>query len=728
MSVCGGRIGKLQKGSSFFSVPPPYTRTFFSFHPPSFSAFSVTSPNYRSLLRTQQVFCSIQIANESRRRARYTGAGWYNGDSYVSRYNTLQVREDDIFEFLNRKKLEYYESGGEIILKYCPNCHDHKNSPDNLNKLYVSKENGTFFCHRCRSKGSWFDFKRDHGAGRNDIGPVMQVKEKPKDQGPLPTIPANTSKEYIDNLWTKRFSGVLRVLCGKHYEGTDDNGALYADTKPRHIKPEVLKKYQVGCTTRTFASETGPRLHTCITFPWIEPKGADDYDHPNSLDSEQETVRIKLRSVTDKSKQRLEPKGGGWGFFGWHTVPDDAKEIVLTEGEYDAMAVYQETGIPSISLPNGAASLPNNLIPRLERFPKIYLWMDDDVPGQEGATLFSTKLGRTRCYVVKSKDGQAEGPKDANEALIEGKDFKHLLSKAAIKSHAQIATFKDIASDIFTLMSDPDHNAGVPLVDFPKFHRILGGHRRGELTVFSGETGCGKTTFLSQLTVSLAKQNVATLWGSFEIKNTQLARKMLLQLTQTTEEEVVEQWDQVSQQFQDLPIYFMKFFGSSDVYEVLDAMSDACYAHDVTHIVLDNLQFMLSGMEKSLGRNATKFDLQDIAIEEFRKFATRNNVHVTVVIHPRKQYGTEMLGSSTVYGSVKSVQEADNVVIIQKSRKEPEFRSLTVEKNRYNGNTGRVTLRFNQNTLSFTDAFPSDDVDESTDDEAEQDNGSSDEM
>eukprot|EP00957_Ditylum_brightwellii_P207997 15355454-Ditylum_brightwellii.AAC.1 len=70
------------------------------------------------------------------------------------------------------------------------------------------------------------------------------------------------------------------------------------------------------------------------------------------------TRRIKARSLTDKSQQRLDPPGGGWGLFGWHTVPDDATSLVITEGEYDAMAVYQATGKPAVSLPNGCRSLP----------------------------------------------------------------------------------------------------------------------------------------------------------------------------------------------------------------------------------------------------------------------------------------------------------------------------------------------------------------------------------
>jgi hypothetical protein len=56
---------------------------------------------------------------------------------------------------------------------------------------------------------------------------------------------------------------------------------------------------------------------------------------------------------------------------------------VITEGEYDAMAVHQETGLPAISLPNGCRSLPVELLPLLERFEDIYLWMDNDIPGQE---------------------------------------------------------------------------------------------------------------------------------------------------------------------------------------------------------------------------------------------------------------------------------------------------------------------------------------------------------
>ena len=75
--------------------------------------------------------------------------------------------------------------------------------------------------------------------------------------------------------------------------------------------------------------------------------------------------------------------GGDWGLFGLHAVPGDAAELVITEGEYDAMAVYQATGRAAVSLPNGAASLPPAVLPLLERFKRIFLWCDgDEVPAR----------------------------------------------------------------------------------------------------------------------------------------------------------------------------------------------------------------------------------------------------------------------------------------------------------------------------------------------------------
>ena len=45
--------------------------------------------------------------------------------------------------------------------------------------------------------------------------------------------------------------------------------------------------------------------------------------------------------------------------------------MVVTEGELDAMSVYQETGRAAISLPFGSQSLQPDLVKRLERFQVV---------------------------------------------------------------------------------------------------------------------------------------------------------------------------------------------------------------------------------------------------------------------------------------------------------------------------------------------------------------------
>lgn len=49
------------------------------------------------------------------------------------------------------------------------------------------------------------------------------------------------------------------------------------------------------------------------------------------------------------------------------------------------------------------------------------------------------------------------------------------------------------ALKIFLEMSTPHQILGVQSNSFPSFNKLLGGHRKGELTILTGSTGIGKT-------------------------------------------------------------------------------------------------------------------------------------------------------------------------------------------------------------------------------------------
>jgi twinkle protein len=196
------------------------------------------------------------------------------------------------------------------------------------------------------------------------------------------------------------------------------------------------------------------------------------------------------------------------------------------------------------------------------------------------------------------------------------------------------------------------------------------------------------------------------MWGSFEIKNTRLIQKLLQQYSRKPlpngQPDAPAILHQLADRFSSLPMYFMKFHGGSDLDDVLDAMEYAVYVNDVEHIILDNLQFMIS--RNSLNKSFDKFDIQDTAIEKFRKFATSHNVHISLVVHPRKEDEAAKLSMSSIYGSAKATQEADTVMILQSDNTAGRQRKyIEVKKNRYDGTLGFCPLHFDRLSARYED-------------------------
>ena len=93
-------------------------------------------------------------------------------------------------------------------------------------------------------------------------------------------------------------------------------------------------------------------------------------------------------------------------------------------------------------------------------------------------------------------------------------------------------------------------------------------------------------------------------------------------------------------------------------------------------------------------------------IHKFRKFATLHNVHVTLVMHPRKE-SEDLLSCNSIFGGAKATQEADNVLFLQEEAITERIKRkyVQVAKNRFSGNLGEVPLIFNSQTLTFSKKY-----------------------
>ena len=74
----------------------------------------------------------------------------------------------------------------------------------------------------------------------------------------------------------------------------------------------------------------------------------------------------------------------------------------------------------------------------------------------------------------------------------------------------------------------------------------------------------------------------------------------------------LDRFDEFADSFEQLPMSFLRFHGPVPIKKVMDVMSHACYVHDITHIIVDNLQFMMHYSYTGAGgsSNFDRFQLQ----------------------------------------------------------------------------------------------------------------------
>jgi twinkle protein len=383
--------------------------------------------------------------------------------------------------------------------------------------------------------------------------------------------------------------------------------------------------------------------------------------------------------------------------FGWDTV-NDQNELCVTDNELDAIAVYQCTGMPAVAMVTIEGLLPLEVINELKKFNNIYFWPSHNSYLISCVAKPVSKF--TQCYIINScyrnNDNSKRGPL---EALNRGYDINDIIKNADSMNHKKLLNFRQLNKCVYSEFLNSDKVAGIKWKRFNELTKCLKGFRAGELTILTGPTGSGKTTLMSELSLDLCQQGVSTLWGSFEISNVRLAKILLKQFSGQNLDINLSHYDYWSEKFQKLPFYFMDFHGQVDIKNVIDVMEHSVKFSDVQHVIIDNLQFMIGSSYRGFDES---FHAQNSVFAEFRRFATTHGVHVTVIIHPRKEDDEKLLTTASLFGSAKAGQEADNVLILQAQAHK---RFLQVTKNRFCGDVGKISLKFDSNSLTFSGFF-----------------------
>lgn len=350
-----------------------------------------------------------------------------------------------------------------------------------------------------------------------------------------------------------------------------------------------------------------------------------------------ELVNIKYR---DSNKNFKLHSGAQLIPYGIDVATDNSDdELVIVEGEMDALSFY-EVGIKTaISVPNGA-SKGSQKLEWLEEFidffegKKIYIATDMDEAGISLRNELARRIGKDRCWII-------EFPyKDANDTLVHG-GSDALVQCYNCASQLPVDGIDDansVRGDILSLYdtgTPKGYDTGYEMDSEFLWHP-------GQVTLVTGIPGHGKSTWLKNIIYRLANRHgLRSFIYSAEEANAAFALTDLIQIatgksffeskysSRITKEEVEEQIPFMNDHFK-----FYKLHDNDLTIEgILDKAKWMIKRFGINVMVIDNM----STVEKSMSSQTdTRHHQIKNMMNDISRFARNYDVHVFLVAHPKK--------------------------------------------------------------------------------------------
>ena len=384
-----------------------------------------------------------------------------------------------------------------------------------------------------------------------------------------------------------------------------------------------------------------------------------------------------------------------------------SKTVTITEGELDAMSVYQmmhnpKYSNPVVSLPSAKPSrkLWENVHDWLSSFDKIILSIDNDEAGNAIAHKIA-KMYPNKVYRVPH-----DKYKDANEFLQAGaaQEFKAAWFNAKKYTPENVINTTD---QFLGLYNKADDHVYVE-TGLAEFDEMCLGLMQGHFTLFKAQTGIGKTEFMRYLEYRILSQYPdikIAIWHMEETKLRSLLGLVSYHLNENlTRKDLIEDknmdglvQDAIKDLTKDERLYQFYLNDEDDPLDLLSQIRYLSQACGVQYVFFEPIQDISAGVAAEESKEQF---LADLSVR-LSKLAAELGVGIVTIGHTNDD------------GAVKycrMIEQRASVVVDLKRDKlsedadERNTTKLLVTKNRPVGPTGYAgQLKFNPSTFTLSE-------------------------
>lgn len=507
-------------------------------------------------------------------------------------------------EYLRSKGWEFKESAGQLVLKVCPKCGDEKFH------CYMDLEEGAWFCHKCNERGNLVTLQRDLGD--------LDRKEYRRS-----VLPPRKSTPPVELAAVDRYHAAF-------------------------LQSREAQEYMAG---------RGFTLDTCKAHRIGFKPGF--IGMPTFRDGK--CVVIKWRSLPPSEKTfRREPSGAESLLFNGDVLKSNPTEVIVAEGEMDALTLLQ-AGFPNVvGIPTGASSLPEECIVPLKKVPKVFLAYDPDPAGIRGAETAAKRIGASKCYRVAMPD------LDVNEFFQAGNTaeaFRVLLADAAPFEEPWVLTYDDVFLERARRKAAGEQ-AGFR-IGFRPLAELVGMFRPKNVYILAAYPKIGKTILAMNLTWDLARRGIKSLFFCLEMSPEEVADPLLHHAYRT--DAITEaNWNQGLADVSTSGFLFGRNRYGLVRSALLDQIREEVHVRGIQFLVIDNFHFLTRGAKDTTAEEAS-------ASLDIKTLADDLKIPILLIVHPRKADREERMPTfQDLRGSAALAADASAVIVLHRRSTETE--------------------------------------------------------